>query len=132
MQLSSFARLLGLRLKSSSPEEGEDEGDEEEDPSSLRFLLSSSLFGLRILCITYGGRSLTGPPESVRVDVLQELLRRRTEIKLHWLRLLLVLWRQQAHEEGRRALQPAGLGVVGVRGLVAEQLAGRVPFDLGH
>ena len=109
MQLSSFARLLGLRLKSSSPEEGENDGDEEEDPSSLRFLLSSSLFGLRILCITYGGRSLTGPPESVRVHVLQELLRRRTEIKLHRLRLLLVvvlvLWRQQAHEEGRRVLE---------------------------
>ena len=111
MQLLSFARLLGLRPESSSPEEGEDEGDngdEEEDPSSLRFLLSSSLFGLRILCITYGGRSLTGPPESVRVDVLQELLRRRTEIKLHRLRLLLVvlvLWRQQAHEEGRRVLE---------------------------
>ena len=60
MQLLSFARLLGLRPESSSPEEGEDEGDngdEEEDPSSLRFLLSSSLFGLRIFCITYGGRS---------------------------------------------------------------------------
>ena len=57
----SLALLLGLRTESSSPEEAEDDehngGDEGEESSSARFLLSSWIFGPRIFCITYDGRS---------------------------------------------------------------------------
>jgi hypothetical protein len=69
-----------------------------------------------------------GPPELVAVHVVRELVRRRTEVELRLLRRP----GGEADEEGRGTQRFTGLGLVGMRVRVAEQLADRVPLDLGH